>query len=60
MKNKKINNIRKKLDILDVKSIENSLNKYEPDYIIHLASLFNISAIVKGILYRLVFLFTVC
>ena len=30
---------RKKLDILDVKSIENCLNKYEPNYIIHLASL---------------------
>ena len=28
---------RKKLDILDVKSIENCLNKYEPNYIIHLA-----------------------
>ena len=32
---------RKKLDILDVKSIENCLNKYEPDYIIHLAASFD-------------------
>ncbi len=30
---------RKQLDILDVKSIENCLNKYKPKYLVHLASL---------------------
>ena len=30
---------RKQLDILDVKSIENCLNKHKPKYLIHLASL---------------------
>ena len=30
---------RKQLDILDIKSIENCLNKHKPKYLIHLASL---------------------
>ncbi len=30
---------RKQLDILDTKSIDNCLNKYKPNYLIHLASL---------------------